>query len=187
VPARYACEEGAGSPGLSACSGPVADGEPIDTATAGGHSFSVTAISRDGQRTTKTVRYTVVLPDNRFTVKHVRTSPSGRLRFQLTVPGPGIVDVLETARRPDGARASRLLEPGRGRFAFARKHLRLSSATTTTVTVYPKQRGRQLIAHHPRGVTIRLWVSYTPTNGRQRNIAIYPVHISGRRQPAFTG
>jgi hypothetical protein len=187
VPAGYACEAGAGSPGLSACSGPVADGEPIGTATAGGHSFSVTAISRDGQRTTRTVHYTVVLPDNRFTVKHVRTWPSGRLRFQLTAPGPGIVDVLETARRPNGAHASRLLQPGRGRLAFARKRLSLSSATTSMVTVHPSQRGRQLVAHHQRGVTIRLWVSYTPANGRQRNIGIYPVHISGRRQPAFTG
>ena len=168
----------------------MADGQPIDTGTTGRHSFTVTAISRDGQRASKTVGYIVLLPDNRFTVTKVRTRPSGKLRFGLTVPGPGIVDVMETSRRPHhAARAGEPLQPKPWRFAFARMHLTASSATTMTVTVRPDRRGRRLIARHPRGTQIRLWVSYTPTHGTQRNIGIYGVQIRGQprhRPGAFT-
>ncbi|HTZ86662.1 MAG TPA: hypothetical protein VMB05_08340, partial [Solirubrobacteraceae bacterium] len=66
VNAAYSCSEGAGGPGLKpgseGCSGPVANGSAIDTATPGGHSFSVTATSADGQSTTSTVSYTVIAP-----------------------------------------------------------------------------------------------------------------------------
>lgn len=177
VPAAYTCQEGAGGPGLSSCAGTAPDGRPIDTGTAGRHSFTVTAISQDGLHATQTVSYTVVLPDNRFTVRHVRARPSARIRFGLTVPGPGVVDVLETAGQPGVARAARLLQPKPWRSVFARKHLTVARAGARTVTVYPDQRGRRLIVLRPGRVWIRLWVSYTPTHGRQRNIGMYAIHI----------
>src|SRR5262249_49720369 len=66
VNAGYSCAEGAGGPGLKpgseGCSGTVPDGAVIDTSTPGGHSFSVTAMSADGQSTTGTVSYTVIAP-----------------------------------------------------------------------------------------------------------------------------
>jgi hypothetical protein len=180
VPAAYSCQEGAGSPGLSGCAGPVADGARIDTRRAGRHTFTVTAVSRGGLRLTRTVTYRVVLPDNGFAIGHVRTRPSGRVRFSLAVPGPGIVDVLETSARPGGARATRLLRPRPWRFAFARRHLTTSSATTRTVTVHPNRRGRRALARHPRGLLIRLWVSYTPNHGEQRDIGLCALRIPGR-------
>jgi hypothetical protein len=65
VPASYSCSEGAGGPGLtvaSGCAGTVASGAAIDTSTLGGHSFTVTATSQDGQSTTDTVNYAVASP-----------------------------------------------------------------------------------------------------------------------------
>jgi hypothetical protein len=183
IDAAYSCREGAGGPGLGSCAGPVAAGRPIDTTTPGTHSFAVTAISIDGQRATKTVSYTVMLstvvrPDNRFAITDVRTTTSGRVNFRLKLPGPGTADVLETAWLSNFARAARLLQPAPRRFVFARKHLQISRAGLMSVTVLPNTRGRTLVAHHRYPILIRLWVSYTPTNGTQRNIGLYGVRIT---------
>ncbi len=77
VDAAYGCREGTAGPGLASCVGTVAPGRPIDTASVGAHSFTVTALSIDGQRATVTVRYTVGLPDNRFSIPRARTTPEG--------------------------------------------------------------------------------------------------------------
>ena len=47
-------------PGSEGRAGPVASGGNIDTSTGGEHQFTVTATSKDGQVTEKTVRYHVV-------------------------------------------------------------------------------------------------------------------------------
>ena len=65
VDASYSCSDGEGAPGLKpgseGCSGPVANGAPIDT-TAGAHEFTVTATSQDGQKASRTVKYAVAGP-----------------------------------------------------------------------------------------------------------------------------
>ncbi len=65
VDARYRCRDAPGAPGLASCKGTVPDGAPIDTTKLGRHRFSVTAISKDRERTTHTVIYTVVRPARR--------------------------------------------------------------------------------------------------------------------------
>ena len=66
VEASYACTEGNGGPGLKAgsegCSGTVAKGDAVETSTPGEHHFTVTATSKDGLSTAKTVTYTVPEP-----------------------------------------------------------------------------------------------------------------------------
>lgn len=54
------------------------------------------------------------------------------------------------------------------------------------VTVRPNRRGKRLVAHHRYAILIRLWVSYTPTGGIQRDIGLYGVRITHpkQRQPA---
>ena len=63
VNANYSCAPGANGGALRAgtagCSGPVANGSSIDTATVGSHTFAVTATDTDGQTATTTVHYTV--------------------------------------------------------------------------------------------------------------------------------
>jgi 6-phosphogluconolactonase len=178
IDAAYGCREGAGGPGLGSCAGTVAAGQPIDTTSRGAHRFTVTAISIDGQRATKTVSYTVALPANRFSIANLRTTTSGRVSFSVRFPGPGTADVLETAWLSNFARAARLLQPAPRRFVFARKHLQISRAGVMRVTVLPNTRGRTLVAHHRYTILIRLCVSYTPTSGTQRNIGLYGVRIT---------
>jgi hypothetical protein len=121
---------------------------------------------------------TVPLPDNRFSITRVRTTPQGRVSFRLRLPGPGIADVLETAWLNNLARDAVVLQPAPRRFVFARKHLRVSRAGTVSVTVTPNTRGKRLVARHRYPILIRLWVSYTPTGGTQRDIGLYGVRIT---------
>ena len=178
VGAGYRCHEGTDGPGIASCAGAVAAGMPIDTSTLGAHSFMVTAVSVDGQRATATVSYTVALPDNQFAITDVHTRHNGNVSFKVTFPGSGSADVLETAWLSNLAHAATLLDPAPGRFVYARKHLKIPAARTSTVIVNPNKQGRKLIAHHRYAVTIRLWVTYTPTNGTQRKIGLRGLHIT---------
>lgn len=116
-------------------------------------------------------------PDNHFTISHVRPQPNGKISFSATVPGPGKLDVLETARKDNLASVAMLLHPARGRFVFARAHRTVRHAGTIPVTVIPNARGRLLVAHHTYQVTLRLWVSYTPTAGKYRSVGFYGLHL----------
>jgi alpha-tubulin suppressor-like RCC1 family protein len=62
VVASYSCADDPTGPGLSSCAGSVAVGSPIPTSRPGAHSFTITAISRDGNRTSRTIHYTVSAP-----------------------------------------------------------------------------------------------------------------------------
>lgn len=59
VTASYSCSPQEGST-LEECAGPVANGAPIDTATLGQHTFTVSAEDSEGGTSSKTVKYTVL-------------------------------------------------------------------------------------------------------------------------------
>ena len=173
---------GAFGPGLESCAGTVAGGARIDTfAQVGTHSFTVVVLSKDGQRTTRTVRYRVLLPSNHFTVARIHASAAGRISFSVKTPGPGTIDVLESAWNDNLARAAVVLNPAPLRFAYARKHTTARRAGTVKVTVGLNARARRLVAHHRYRVTLRLWVSYTPTAGNPRSIGFYGLHLADSR------
>ena len=60
VTADYSCADEPGGSGLDTCTGPVADGDPIDTSTVGPQTFTVTATDNAGNTATVTHTYTVV-------------------------------------------------------------------------------------------------------------------------------
>jgi hypothetical protein len=59
VLASYSCSPPPGA-SITACSGPLASGAAIDTATLGAHSFTVNATDSDGQSASESVSYTVI-------------------------------------------------------------------------------------------------------------------------------
>ncbi|MGZ4306408.1 MAG: hypothetical protein ACXVSL_16270, partial [Solirubrobacteraceae bacterium] len=62
VQARYACKDGAYGPGIKSCIGTVRSGTLTNTQTLGTVKFTVTATSKDGQKTSKTITYRVAEP-----------------------------------------------------------------------------------------------------------------------------
>jgi hypothetical protein len=76
VPADYAChDEGAGLAVTDGCVGPVANGAPIDTASYGPQTFTVTAKDKAGNTVTESVHYDVVVVDASPPVLTLPTSP----------------------------------------------------------------------------------------------------------------
>ena len=66
VAADFLCQDETGGSGLASCTGPVLNGAPIDTATVGSHSFSVTATDNAGNSATATNTYNVLYNFNGF-------------------------------------------------------------------------------------------------------------------------
>ncbi len=99
-----------GGPGIAACAGTTANGNAIDTATAGRHRFTVSATSRDGQTASASITYTVLLPA-RVRIIRWRATPrsgaaarprpgseNGRSPRSLPMPPAGICACSSTAR-----------------------------------------------------------------------------------------
>lgn len=85
--------------------------------------------------------------------------------------------MLETAWLDNFAHTAILLQPAPARFVYARRHLDVTRAGAISVTVTPNRRGTRLVANHSYHVVLRLWVSYTPTGGTQRNAGLYGPHV----------
>ncbi len=211
VDSSFTCTDEAGRSAIASSPDPNGhpSGSPIDTATAGSHTFIVTATSKDGltgttavtytilappsasifsppsgstyavgQSVSETVRYAIRLPSNRL-VPRPRLKPysDGRFVVVARIPGSGRVDILVTAWNDNLAQPARLLKPTPGRFVFARAHAVAPSKMTLRLRVRPNARGRQLVKDHRYPVTLRLWVTYTPTHGLPRTIGYYGLHL----------
>jgi hypothetical protein len=187
VSSSFSCSDGANGPGLLSCldRSDHPSGSAVDTSTVGSHMFTVTATSKDGLTSSRSVTYQVVAqsgppppPSNQFVVKQIKVRADGLVSFDVKVPGPGAINVLETAWKNNFARAATLLQPAIGRFEFARSHRTATRASTVQFKVKPNKRGRRLVAHHRYKVTIRLWVTYEPTGGVQRKVGFYGLRIT---------
>lgn len=177
VKAAYSCSDGPGGPGLAACAAAVAAGGGLNTRTTGSHELTVTATSKDGLTTSQTSTYRVVLPNNHFTVSRIRPMADGQLGFSVKLPDAGRIDVLETAWNDNLTRAAIALQPAKRRFVYARAHRTAGHAGTVKMNLGLNLRGRRLVLHPRYRVTLRLWVSYTPSHGVPRSVGVYGLHL----------
>jgi archaellum component FlaF (FlaF/FlaG flagellin family) len=115
--------------------------------------------------------------NNKFTVSHIRTTARGTSTFSVRVPGPGRVDVLETAWDDNLATTAVVLKPAPHRFVLARAHVRANRPGSLTVSTTPNQQGRRLVADPRYRVVLRLWVSYTPHGGLYHTIGYLGLHL----------
>jgi hypothetical protein len=116
-------------------------------------------------------------PDNHFTVSKLSLGSDGTTRLSVTVPGPGRIDVLESAWDDNLAKLA-VLQPAPRRFVFARAHEDDLDAGESRLSVRPDPRGAVLVRHHRYRVTLRVWVSYTPIGGQPRSIGVEGLHLA---------
>ena len=103
IPTSFTCADGAGAPGIGSCrdSNDSASPGTLETTTLGRHTYTVTAISGDGQSATATIDYIVRRPSNMFTVVDLHALPGGVMKFGVLVRGQGR---STCSRRPGSAR-----------------------------------------------------------------------------------
>lgn len=85
--------------------------------------------------------------------------------------------MLGTSWNDNLAHVAVLLQPATRRAVYAREHIAVEAGHIVRVRVRPNAHGRLLLGHHTYRVTLRLWVSYTPTGGRYRSIGLYGLHL----------
>ncbi len=179
VRASYSCADSAGAPGLASCTGPVAAGAVVSTSKLGRQAFTVLATSKDGEQGTMTVQYRVIRPSNHHSVGDLKAHANGHVTFRVRVPGPGVVDVLVTNWKDNLGRVAKLLGPAKGRFVWGRARVVARRKSTLTVDVSPNKQALLVLAHPRYKVRLRVWVSFTPRHGRQRNLGFYGVPLTG--------
>ncbi len=102
VLAAFGCADEAGGSGVDTCVGTVADGEPIDTSTAGEFDFTVTGTDVAGNETVVTNTYTV--RDGSLSIDlsadETTVAPGGTIHYTVTVTNTGEAPPPTTTTAP---------------------------------------------------------------------------------------
>jgi hypothetical protein len=99
--------------------------------------------------------------------------------LQARVPGPGTLDVLETAWYDARARPS-ALDGAAHRFASARAHAVATGAGVLHLRAGFSAEGKRLVHHRGHAVVLKLWVTYTPTAGNPRTVGFNDLHLDDK-------
>jgi hypothetical protein len=154
VAAGYSCTDPSGT-GISSCVGTLANGALLDTNQPGSQTFTVSATSSDGGVSSQTVFYTVA-PNNIFRLDRAHARLGGSISFTASLPGPGALEVIETAA---------------GHINFAHWKSSPGHAGKVKVTIDPSSKGRAALERrHFLHVTV--WVTFTPEGGSPRTATL---------------
>jgi hypothetical protein len=115
-----------------------------------------------------------------FRVRHLRMRSNGLATFDLTVPGKGVVNVMESAsnrgKQPPPLAAAEPVPPSRPVLGRARLVVRARGKFHLKV---PAGEGmRSLIAHHRQTVRVRLWVTFTSRNEPPLLVGVYNLVVT---------
>jgi hypothetical protein len=145
VPTAFICTEGTDGPGISSCldSNGAASPGILNTTTAGTHTYTVTATSKDGQTGTTTVTYTVAAPQT------VTTAPVGGVTISGVVAPSNTTPPTIAGK---GAAGSKLRcetgawtnDPSSFQYRWARNGTAIVGATALSYTVRTADEGTTL-------------------------------------------
>ena len=128
VTTTFACKEGAGGPGLASCDDSAgtstvgAGSGHLNTSTVGAHSYTVTAISKDGQMARASITYTVAPP----------LAVSIRTARAAVKSGKTTITVVCSGGPPSAACHGRVSETVRRRVVHVIRHHRKVTFKTVT-------------------------------------------------------
>lgn len=173
VPTSFACAEGAGGPGLLSCTdsnGAIAPSGGLSTSKPGSHTYTVTAVSKNGQRASVHITYTVVVPKPvvhpRIAIQSYRVAVLSRqAKIVLACSGGGRCGgrlSLTLLVRQRHGRARQLL--------LARAGYSITSGRTVAVSLRIESWARRLLLAspgRPLAVRARATVLGGPTRHRQ--------------------
>jgi hypothetical protein len=161
VAASYACNAPAGAT-ITACTGPVASGAPIDTSTLGQHSFTGSATDSDGVTASQTVTYNIV------------SRPSPPPPPQSSPPPPSLTHVTQSRRRWREGNKLAVITSKRRPLAGTRFSFTLNESASVGFAFTQRVSGRQVNSH---------CVAQTNKNRHKRACT----HILLRGALSFTG
>ncbi len=174
VAADYTCADEPGGSGVDSCSGDVARGAPLDTATPGPHSYRVTARDRAGNELGSTISYTVAeqhVQGDRQDTQPPDVSSAGTRRSQALSGGALSLDLVcseqcdvnagGTISVPGAARVYKLRTVARKGTAGAHVKLKLKLDKRTLKAV------RKAIKKH-RKVVAKVKLTATDAGGNRR-------------------
>jgi autotransporter-associated beta strand protein len=87
VATSFSCADAGDGPGIAACTD--SGNGVLNTSHAGAFTYSVVAVSKDGQATVTQIRYVVLFPGNQLGRPQVRSNRDGSVSFALKLPGAG--------------------------------------------------------------------------------------------------
>jgi hypothetical protein len=111
-------------------------------------------------------------------VTHLKLRSNGLATLDVTVPVPGIVNVMESIWKrneqfpPVGAGAPALLHSLRAGLVLAHAHRVVRRSGTFKITLPAKVSIKRLIAQERHPIRIRVWVTFTPRDGPRLLIGV---------------
>jgi hypothetical protein len=151
----------------------------VSPTSAGATTVSGTVGTTEGGAATSTATVTATPavappPSNRFTFTTPRKKSTGVVTFKVRLPGPGVLEILETVRTAYES----TLRPGSGKFAFGQLRVVRGKGGLFTVTVRPTARGKRFLRTFKGKIYVTVSIRFTPTGGTSRTTN--PVHVRVR-------